>query len=71
VTPEKDPKMAGKPPRRRNLRTDRAGISSLEYGLIAAIIGGVLILSVTSFGNSLANALSMIGATLENRAAGM
>ena len=69
MTQEKDPKMTGKPP--RELRTDRAGISSLEYGLIAAIIGGVLILSVTSFGNSLANALSMIGATLENRAAGM
>jgi len=63
--------MTGKQKRRRDLRSERAGISSLEYGLIAAIIGGVLILSVTSFGNSLANALATIGATLEMRAASM
>ena len=43
---------------------DRRGVTALEYGLIAAVIGGVVITAATSFGNSLTSAYSTIGSTL-------
>jgi pilus assembly protein Flp/PilA len=53
------------------LRADRRAAAAIEYGLIAAVIGGVVISSATSFGNSLSNAYTSIGSTLASKAAGM
>ncbi len=35
------------------LKTDRRAVTALEYGLIAALIGGVIIAGVTSLGGSI------------------
>ncbi len=37
----------------RHLRTDRRAVTALEYGLIAALIGGVMIVGVTLLGTNL------------------
>jgi len=36
------------------LRTDRRAVTALEYGLIAALIAGVLITAVTTLGKNIA-----------------
>jgi pilus assembly protein Flp/PilA len=46
------------------LAGDKSGVTALEYGLIAAIIGGVVISAATSFGGSLTSAYNTIGSTL-------
>jgi len=56
---------------RQLMSGDRRGVTALEYGLIAAVIGGVVITAATSFGNSLSNAYTSIGSTLSSKAAGM
>ena len=52
------------------LRGTRA-VTALEYGLIAAVIGGVVISSGTSFGTKLTSAYGTIGTTLTTKASGM
>ena len=47
---------------------DRRGVTALEYGLIAAVIGGVVITAATNFGTNLSSAYSTIGAALTSRA---
>ena len=56
---------------RKLLKGDRRGVTALEYGLIAAVIGGVVITAATSFGNSLSSAYTSIGTTLTSKASGM
>jgi pilus assembly protein Flp/PilA len=56
---------------RQLMQGDRRGVTALEYGLIAAVIGGVVITAATSFGNSLQNAYNSIGNTLTSKASGM
>jgi pilus assembly protein Flp/PilA len=56
----------------RQLMTgDRRGVTALEYGLIAAVIGGVVIVAATSFGNSLSAAYGQIGNTLTSETSSM
>ncbi len=43
---------------------DKRGVTALEYGLIAAVIGGVVIVAATNFGSSLKSAYTGIGSTL-------
>jgi pilus assembly protein Flp/PilA len=43
------------------MKNDRRGVTALEYGLIAAVIGGVVITAATTFGNSLSTAYSTLG----------
>jgi pilus assembly protein Flp/PilA len=50
---------------------DRRGVTALEYGLIAAVIGGVVITAATSFGTSLSSAYATIGSALTTKAAGV
>ena len=50
---------------------DRRGVTALEYGLIAAVIGGVVITAATSFGNSLTAAYGTIGNALTTKAGGV
>ena len=51
------------------LAGDRRGVTALEYGLIAAVIGGVVIAAANTFGTSLTNAYTSIGGALEAKAA--
>ena len=37
----------------RHFRSDRRGVTSLEYGIIAGVLGLVLVTIFTSFGTSL------------------
>jgi pilus assembly protein Flp/PilA len=50
---------------------DRRGVTALEYGLIAAVIGGVVIAAATSFGGSLSAAYTAIGGKLTASVAAM
>jgi pilus assembly protein Flp/PilA len=56
---------------RQLLKGDRRGVTALEYGLIAAVIGGVVITAATTFGNSLTNAYTAIGTALTNKTSAM
>jgi pilus assembly protein Flp/PilA len=53
------------------LAADTRGASAIEYGLIAAVIGGVVITAATGFGNSLTSAYSTIGSTLVAKTSSM
>jgi pilus assembly protein Flp/PilA len=55
----------------KHLAGEKSGATALEYGLIAAVIGGVVITAATSFGNSLTSAYSTIGSTLTSTVATM
>ncbi len=51
--------------RLRSLRgADRRGVTALEYGLIAAVIGGVIITGASTISNGLGNSFTKIGNTL-------
>ena len=56
---------------RQILAGDRRGVTALEYGLIAAVIGGVVITAANNFGTSLSSAYSTIGTALTTKASGM
>ena len=46
------------------LRRHRRGVTALEYGLIAALVGGGVIISSTNFGASITTAYDSIGGAL-------
>jgi pilus assembly protein Flp/PilA len=50
---------------------DRWGVTALEYGLIAAVLGALVVTAVTSLGNSLDVAYTSIGTLITTTAAGM
>ena len=49
---------------RQLMNGDRRGVTALEYGLIAAVIGGVVITGASTVGNGLGNTFTKIGNTL-------
>ena len=51
------------------LRGDRRGVTALEYGLIAALIAGVIITAVTTLGTDISSTFTKIG-TAVNTARG-
>ena len=53
------------------LGADKRAVTALEYGLIAAVIGGVVITASTRFGSSLTSAYATISAGLTTTVAGM
>jgi pilus assembly protein Flp/PilA len=56
---------------RQLMHKDRRGVTALEYGLIAAVIGGVVITAATTFGSSLQTAFSNIGTKLTTESSSM
>jgi len=44
------------------LRTDRRAVTALEYGLIAALIAGVIVTAVALVGTNLTSTFSTLGA---------
>ena len=53
-----------------NFARNRAGVTALEYGLIASVIGGVVITGTTAMGGSLGEVFSTIGNALNGANAG-
>ncbi len=53
---------------RKVMSGDRRGVTALEYGLIAAVIGGVVIAAANTFGSSLTSAYGTVGGALEAKA---
>lgn len=45
---------------------DNRGVSALEYGLMAALIAGALVTSVTSLSSDLQGLFSGLGTTISN-----
>jgi pilus assembly protein Flp/PilA len=43
------------------LKTDRRAVTALEYGLIAALIAGVIITAVTALGTDISATFTKIG----------
>jgi pilus assembly protein Flp/PilA len=56
---------------RQLMQKDRRGVTALEYGLLAAVIGGVIITAATTFGNSLTSAYGSLGTTLTTEVSSM
>jgi pilus assembly protein Flp/PilA len=46
------------------LKTDRRGVTALEYGLIAALVAGVIITAVTLLGTNLAAAFNTVAGSV-------
>jgi pilus assembly protein Flp/PilA len=55
----------------RGLTDDPRGVTALEYALIAAVMGVLVVTAVTTLGNSLDTAFTSIGALMTATAAGM
>jgi pilus assembly protein Flp/PilA len=48
----------------QSLRTDRKGVTALEYGLLAALIAGVIVTAVTLVGTNLTTLFTSIAGHL-------
>lgn len=48
------------------LKTDRRAVTALEYGLIAALIAGVLIAVVATLGTNISTTFSNVGTAMSN-----
>ncbi len=48
----------------QNWRADRRAVTALEYGIIASILGLVLVTIFGSFGNTLKTLFSHVGASI-------
>jgi pilus assembly protein Flp/PilA len=55
----------------RRLSGDRKGVTALEYGLIAAVMGALIVSGVTSLGGAMGTAFTTIGSVLTTKASGM
>ncbi len=50
------------------LAADQSGVTALEYGLLAALIAGVIIIPVTNLGKALENLFTSIAGDIQNAA---
>jgi pilus assembly protein Flp/PilA len=50
---------------------DRAGVTALEYALIACVLGVLVVTALTTLGDSLETAYTSIGTLLTTTASGM
>ena len=53
------------------LRQDDQAVTALEYALIAAVMGALIVTAVTSLGGNLVTTFSSIGGYLTDTSAGM
>jgi pilus assembly protein Flp/PilA len=56
---------------RVRIADDRRGVTALEYALIAAVMGALIVTAVTSLGGGLVTAFTDIGSALTTAASGM
>jgi len=55
----------------RGLTSDRRGVTALEYGLIAAVMGALIVTAFSTLGTDMHTAFSSIGAVMTSNAAKM
>jgi pilus assembly protein Flp/PilA len=55
----------------QRLRHDDRGVTALEYGLIAAVMGALIVVAVTTLSTDLGTAFTSIGNLLTTTASGM
>ncbi len=55
----------------RRFGRDRRGVTALEYGLIAAVMGALIVSGFTNLGNSLNTAFTSMGTLMTTKASGM
>lgn len=53
------------------LKNDLRGVTALEYGLIAAVMGALIVTAVSTLGGDLNSTFTVIGNVLTSKAAGM
>jgi len=53
------------------LTTDRRAVTALEYGLIAALIAGVIITAVTALGTDISATFTKIGTSVKSATTGV
>jgi len=53
------------------MKNDTRGVTALEYGLIAAVMGALIVTAFTTLGGDLETAFSTIGALLTTTATSM
>lgn len=53
------------------LKTDRRAVTALEYGLIAALIAGVIITAVTALGTDISATFTKIGTSVKTATTGV
>jgi pilus assembly protein Flp/PilA len=53
------------------MKRDTRGVTALEYGLIAAVMGALIVLAFTSLGNNMSTAFGTIGSVLTTKASAM
>jgi pilus assembly protein Flp/PilA len=53
------------------MKRDTRGVTALEYGLIAAVMGALIVTAFTSIGGSMGTAFGTIGSVLTNKASAM
>jgi pilus assembly protein Flp/PilA len=55
----------------RALNSDRRAVTALEYGLIAAVMGALVVTAFTSLGTSMGTAFGTMGTLLTSKATSM
>jgi len=55
----------------QQLRHDDRGVTALEYGLIAAVMGALIVTAFTTLGTNMGTAFSTIGTVLTSKATSM
>ena len=53
------------------MKRDTRGVTALEYGLIAAVMGGLIVIAFTSLGTNMGTAFTTIGGVLTSKASAM
>jgi pilus assembly protein Flp/PilA len=53
------------------MKRDTRGVTALEYGLIAAVMGALIVTAFTSLGGSMSTAFTQIGSVLTTKASAM
>jgi pilus assembly protein Flp/PilA len=53
------------------MKRDTRGVTALEYGLIAAVMGGLIVIAFTQLGTNMGAAFSTIGGVLTSKASAM
>ena len=53
------------------MKQDTRGVTALEYGLIAAVMGALIVLAFTTLGQDMGTAFGTIGGVLTSKASAM
>jgi pilus assembly protein Flp/PilA len=53
------------------MKRDTRGVTALEYGLIAAVMGALIVIAFNSLGTTMGTAFTTIGGVLTSKASAM